>query len=161
MTSKKEKAQNRAEAIAYLRGILKPGARITCTVLHVSASGMSRSIMLQVPVTDSDGALRIQDISWRAADAIGERFDDRRGGVIMGGCGMNMCFAAVYDLGRVLFPGGFGTIGTHPDKPGKYRRPKGKAQAARMVRDGWRFHGRNSDADGWDNDGGYALDYRG
>lgn len=158
MTTKKEKAQGRADAIAYLRTILNPGDRITCTVLHVSASGMSRLIMLQVPVRQSDGTLRIQDISWRVADAIGERFDYKRGGVLMGGCGMDMCFAAVYSLGRVLFPDGFGLVGK---RDGKKKRPATAKQAARMVRDGWRFRGRNGDASGWDNDGGYALDYRG
>lgn len=158
MTAKKEKAQDRADAIAYLRTILKPGDRITCTVLHVSASGMSRSIMLQVPVADSDGTLRIQDISWRVADAIGERFDLRNGGVVMHGCGMDMRFASVYHLGRVLFPDGFGIIG---ERDGNKKRPATKAHAARMVRAGWRFRGRNGDASGWDNDGGYSLDYRG
>lgn len=158
MTTKKEKAQSRDEAIAYLRKILNPGDRITCTVLHVSASGMSRSIMLQVPVADSYGTLRIQDISWRVADAIGERFDLKNGGVVMRGCGMDMRFAAVYYLGRVLFPDGFGIIG---ERDGKRKRPATAKQAARMVRDGWRFRGRNGDASGWDNDGGYSLDYRG
>lgn len=159
MTTKKEKAQDRADAIAYLRKILKPGDAITCTVMHVSGSGMSRSIMLQVPFKHDDGTLRIQDISWRVADAIGSRWDyKRRGGVVMRGCGMNMCFEAVYILGRVLFPDGFGIIGEHD---GKRKRPATAKQAARMVRDGWRFRGRNGDASGWDNDGGYALDYRG
>lgn len=158
MTSKKEKAKARDEAVAYLRTILKPGDRITCTVLHVSASGMSRSIMLQVPMRQGDGTLRIQDISWRVADAIGERFDYRRGGVVMGGCGMDMCFAAVYSLGRVLFPDGFGLVG---ERDGKKKRPATKAHAARMILAGWKFRGRNGDASGWDNDSGYSLDYRG
>lgn len=159
MTSKKEKAKDRADAIAYLRTILNPGDRITCTVMHVSASGMSRSIMLQIPVKQGDGTIRIQDISWRVAAAIGGRFDDKRGGVVMGGCGMNMCFAAVYSLGRALFPDGFGIEGT--TSGGKKIRPASQKQAARMVALGGKFRGRNGDASGWDDDGGYALDYRG
>lgn len=159
MTSKKEKAKDRADAIAYLRTILNPGDRITCTVMHVSSSGMSRSIMLQIPVKQGDGTIRIQDISWRVAAAIGGRFDDKRGGVVMGGYGMNMCFAAVYSLGRALFPDGFGIEGT--TSVGKKIRPASQKQAARMVALGGKFRGRNGDASGWDNDGGYALDYRG
>lgn len=157
-----KKAQDRADAIEYLRSILNPGDRITCTVLHVSASGMSRSIMLQVPVADIDGTLRVQDISWRVADAIGERFDGKRGGVIMTGCGMNMCFAAVYNLGRVLFPDGFGLVGERqPPMSLKKVRATSRQHAARLIRAGYKFRGRNGDASGWDNDGGYALDYRG
>ena len=91
------------------------------------------------------------------ADAIGDRWDDRRGGVVVGGCGMNMCFATVYALGRALFPDGFGIVG---EKDGKRRRPKTAKAAAQMVRAGWRFRGRNGDTNGWDNDGGYALRYR-
>ena len=144
MSTRKEKAQARAEAIEYLRTILKPGDRITCTVLHVSASGMSRSIMLQVPVaSSSDCGMRIQDISWRVADAIGERFDHKRGGVVMVGCGMNMCFAAVYNLGRVLFPDGFGLVGERqpPMSPRKVRATS-RQHAARLVRAGYKFRGR-------------------
>lgn len=150
--------ESRTNAIAYLKTILKPGDAITCTVMHVSASGMSRSIMLQTPAKQGDGTLRIHDISWRVAHAIGARFDSKHGGVVMRGCGMNMCFGAVYILGRVLFPDGFGIIG---ERDGKRKRPTTAKQAARMVRDGWRFRGRNGDASGWDNDGGFALDYRG
>lgn len=146
------------ESVAYLRTILKPGDAITCTVMHISTSGMSRSIMMQVPLKNEDGTLRIHDISWRVAHAIGARFDSKHGGVVMRGCGMSMCFETVYILGRVLFPDGFGIIG---ERDGKRKRPTTAKQAARMVRDGWRFRGRNGDASGWDNDGGFALDYRG
>lgn len=158
MTSKKEKAQERANAIETLRKFLKPGDKVTTTVMHVSRSGMSRSIMCQAVRMDDNGTPYIADISWMVAQAIGERLDDH-GGVKMGGCGMNMCFAVVYYLGRVLFPEGFGIVGTHP-KTGRKARPKTAAAAARMVRNGWKFRGRNGDASGWDTDGGYALDYR-
>ncbi len=153
------KKQDRQEAIDFLRTILKPGDRITCTVLHVSASGMSRTIMLQVPRIDSEGTPYIADISWSVADAIGERFDRKRGGVIMTGCGMDMCFAAVYNLGRMLFPDGFGIEGT--TAAGRKVRPKDRKHAAKLVKAGAKLRGRNGDASGWDNDGGYALDYRG
>lgn len=157
---------DRAESIETLRNMLRPGDAVTCTVLHVSKSGMSRSIMLQVPGKREDGALFIRDISWLVAKAIGERFDDKNGGVVMTGCGMNMCFAAVYNLGRVLFPDGFGIEGTKATvgkrKPYiAHRRPKSRKAAAQMVRNGWVFRGRNGDASGWDTDGGYSLDYRG
>ena len=154
MTSKKQKAADRAEAIETLRKILKPGDAVTTTVLHVSRSGMSRVIMCQaIDFGEPDHHPYIRDISGLVADAIGDRWDDR-GGVVVGGCGMDMRFATVYALGRALFPDGFGIVG---EKDGKRRRPKSPKAAAQMVRAGWRFRGRNGDASGWDTDGGYAL----
>lgn len=162
--SKAEKASHRAECIESLRLALRPGDRITCTVMRVSRSGMSRTIMLQIPQRYEDGRLYIRDISYMVAHAIGERFDGE--GVVMTGCGMDMRFAAVYNLGRVLFRDGFGIEGTKATvgkrKPYiAHRRPKSRKAAAQMVRNGWVFRGRNGDASGWDTDGGYALDYRG
>lgn len=153
------KQTERAESIETLRSMLRPGDAITCTVMHVSKSGMSRSIMFQIPGKREDGTLFIYDISWLVANAIGDRFDQKNGGVVMTGCGMDMRFAAVYNLGRVLFPDGFGVVGKTIG--GKPVRPKDKAQAARMVKAGAVFRGRNGDVSGWDTDGGYALDYRG
>lgn len=153
-----QKQADRAHAIETLRKMLTPGDTVTTTVLHVSRSGMSRVIMCQAIATDYDGNQYIRDISGLVADAIGDRWDNRHGGVVVTGCGMNMCFATVYNLGRVLFPNGFGIEG---HKEGQApRRPKTPAAAASMVRNGWRFRGRNGDATGWDNDGGYALNYR-
>lgn len=153
---------DRTESIETLRSMLRPGDAVTCTVMHVSKSGMSRSIMLQIPGKREDGTLFIYDISWLVAKAIGARFDDKNGGVVMGGCGMNMCFAAVYNLGRVLFPDGFGILGERqPPMSPKKVRPNSPKHAAQLVRAGYEFRGRNGDASGWDTDGGYALDYRG
>lgn len=154
------KQTERAESIETLRGMLRPGDSVTCTVMHVSKSGMSRSIMLQIPGKREDGALFIRDISWLVAKALGGRFDQNNGGVVVTGCGMNMCFAAVYNLGRVLFPDGFGVEGVNHGS-GKKIRPKDAKQARRLVAAGCTFRGRNGDASGWDTDGGYALDYRG
>ena len=157
MTSKKQKAADRAEAIEALRKMLKPGDAVTTTILHVSRSGMSRVIQCQaIDFGEPDHHPYIRDISGLVADAIGDRWDNR-GGVVVNGCGMDMCFATVYALGRALFPDGFGIVG---EKDGKRRRPKSPKAAAQMVRAGWRFRGRNGDASGWDTDGGYALRYR-
>ena len=158
MTSKKQKAADRAEAIETLRKILQPGDAVTTTVLHVSRSYMSRVIQCQaIDFGEPDHRPYIRDISQLVADAIGARWDDYRGGVIATGCGMDMRFATVYTLGRALFPDGFGIVG---EKDGKRRRPKTAKAAAQMVRHGWAFRGRNGDRSGWDTDGGYALRYR-
>lgn len=153
------KKTDRNDAIAHLREIIKVGDSICCTVMHVSKSGMSRTIMLQVALKDKMGRPYIREISYLVSQAIGVRFDTANGGVVMGGCGMDMCFAAVYNLGRTLFPDGFGIAGVKDGM--RVRRPVSRKSAAQMVRTGWTFRGRNGDASGWDNDGGYALDYRG
>lgn len=148
----------RIEAIETLRTFLKPGDTVTTNVTRVSRSGMSRSIMCQaIRPNAHTGKPAIVDITWLVARAVGVRLDNE-GNAVMGGCGMNMCFALVYNLGRVLFPEGFGIEGTRPD--GRKARAKTKQGAARMVKAGVIFRGRNGDASGWDTDGGYALEYR-
>ena len=175
MTSKKQKAADRAEAIETLRKILQPGDAVTTTVLHVSRSGMSRVIQCQaIDFGEPDHHPCIRDISWLVADAIGDRWDDRRGGVIVGGCGMDMCFATVYALGRALFPDGFAPS-PMAKRPSDGKRVntdvgRGRKRAAavpfaldrawveKMAVKGFRFErGRNGDTSGWDTDGGYAL----
>jgi hypothetical protein len=56
---------------------------------------------------------------------------ERSQGLTVGGCGMDMGFALVYDLSRTLFPDGF-----------------------KLAKD---QYGRNGDKSGYDRDGGYAL----
>ena len=116
-------AMLKARAREQLRAILKPGDTVACILRHCSRSGMRRHISL---VTES-----MQDITFLAAQAMGEsRADD--GGIKVDGCGMDMGFSLVYNLGRVLFPEGFAVTG----------------------------RGRNGDTSGRDTDGGYALKHR-
>ncbi len=90
----------------WLRECLQPGDTVYTILRHVSVSGMSRSIAV-VGIVDSD----IRDFTWQAALVTGYKFDDRRGGVKVRGCGMDMGFALVYELGAALFPDGFPCIG--------------------------------------------------
>lgn len=107
MSKKAEQARERAEAIEQLRAIVKPGMTVQTILRHVSRSGMSRSI--SAVVTTPDGAETIDWLLVRAG--IGGGLDRTHDGVKMGGCGMDMGFALVYELSRVLFPDGFGCIG--------------------------------------------------
>ena len=50
-------------------------------------------------------------ISWSVADAIGFNYDRNYEGVKIGGCGMDVGFEVVYNLGLTLFPDGFTCIG--------------------------------------------------
>lgn len=109
----KQSEREKMEAVERLREILKPGDTIYTVLKHVSASGMSRSIQLAT-VLDGD----IFDITYYAARALGERIDAKHGGIRIGGCGMDMGFALVYDLGRALWPSG--TRNGEPDSAGGY-----------------------------------------
>lgn len=114
MSKKSEKDQERAESIATLRKALKPGQTIYFVVTHVSKSGMQRSIEFYIPTltkTHHDGeryrrSMTIERITWDMARVLGYRIDQKNGGIIVGGCGMDMGFHCVYNLGRYLWPKG-------------------------------------------------------
>lgn len=80
---------------------IRVGSKIYTTVLHVSRSGMSRTI--QTTISHKG---QVFDISHLVAAATGMRFDRDRGGVVAGGVGMDMAFHVVYSLSRALFPKG-------------------------------------------------------
>ena len=121
------KQREQQDAVRELREILKPGDTVYVSLKHVSRSGMSRVIM---PFIIRDNEPRY--LGWIAAKALDKRYDRDKEGVKIGGCGMDMGFALVYNLSRTLFPDGFKVEG----------------------------RGRNGDMSGWDKDGGYGLNHR-
>lgn len=125
ITKKQQLENERQESIDYLLSILNPKDTIYTILRHCSKSGMTRHISLMVVV---DGDLR--DISYRAAKVMRDRIA-KDGGIVITGCGMDMGFSLVYNLGRYLYPKGF-TL------PKDYR-------------------GRNGDTSGVETDGGYAF----
>lgn len=163
-----EMKDKQIESIETLRKMLKPGDTVYTKVNSVSRSGMSRRISLYVA-----RANEIKDITWDVARAFGDPIKQRGeyvqdAGLWVGGYGMDMCFHTVYNLGRTLFPDGFGARkGTAP--VGKEmstdtgrgftacKRPINREEIAECVKRGWKFYGSNGDTSGWDNDGGYAL----
>jgi hypothetical protein len=164
-----EAMQDKAESAAYLKTILKPGDEVRTILRSCSRSGMSRRISL---VVAREG--EVQDITYHAARTMGENIKQggqyvQDAGIVIGGCGMDMGFSLVYNLSRYLFPDGFAaSTGLAPSghnmNPGSFRghhaKPLTKEDMAAMVAKGWKFHGRNDDPSGWDNDGGYALGQR-
>lgn len=125
-TTKEEKQVCFEQAKKYLLKVLTPGRTVYTVVRKVSASGMSREISVLIPTKDG-----IQDISWYVAHLLDYKRSDKNGGIKIGGCGMDMGFALVYNTGRKLYPNGF------------------KLQKGQF--------GRNGDKSGFDKDGGYAL----
>jgi hypothetical protein len=103
--TKAQKAEQE-EARQRLREWIKPGDTIWTTVRHVSQSGMTRDISCYLIEENEPRWL-----SWLVAKACGYRFNRKHDAVRIGGCGMDMGFAIVYDLSRVLFADGFECIG--------------------------------------------------
>jgi len=103
---------DQAEAIERLREWVKPGDTVYTVLRSVSRSGMSRSIDLYKFATDDQtGRLGKIGLSYNVALAGIGSWDAARECVKVGGSGMDMGFALVYDLGHVLYPAGFGCTG--------------------------------------------------
>lgn len=97
--NKQEKEQQEKDAINFLSLQLKKDDQVFTIVRHVSASGMSRHI--SVIIKTNDGT--IQNVSWHVSKALGWRMNKANNALVVGGCGMDMCFHTVYTLSRVLF----------------------------------------------------------
>jgi hypothetical protein len=98
-------AVHREWAKDQLRDSLKPGDTVYTILHHVSSSGMSRRIGVRAIVNGQP-----QYLDGLVAVALGERVADR-GGIIMGGCGMDMGFELSYRLGHALYPDGVRCLG--------------------------------------------------
>ncbi len=146
--------QQHEESLKQLREWIKPGDTVHTILRHVSRSGMQRTIGLVI--AKKDGTMIHPN--WHVANVTGYSLDPKREGLKIGGCGMDMGFALVYDLSRRLFPDGFGIEGEGPR--GNKITPRSREHASDLVAAGVKFHGRNGDTSGWDDDGGYALKHR-
>jgi hypothetical protein len=103
-----EDLRMKAESAIYLRRLLKPGSTVATIIRSVSSSGMSRRISL---------IYNMQDITWHAARVMDEPVKQRGHyvqdrGLSIGGCGMDMGFAMVYNLSSALYPHGFTCTGS-------------------------------------------------
>ena len=101
MAYKQKLTAKQAEAKASLLEVLKPGDTVYTVLRHVSKSGMLRVIALYVI---RKGELRW--ITYWAAQFMDDRFDRDREGIRVTGCGMDMGFSLVYNLGSMLWPDG-------------------------------------------------------
>jgi hypothetical protein len=119
--SKDEVQQARDRLLA----LLKPGDEVLCVLRNAARSGMSREIDLQF----HDG----ETYHWlsRSVAVLLGRSMGKFEGIRIGGCGMDMGLALVYELGRALWPEGFRCAGEkcgandHSNPPFPRRR-KGK-----------------------------------
>jgi len=124
MTKAEQARRAREEARQELLKLLAPGAMVYTIRRHTSASGVSHVIDLAIPVAREDGALRIRNIGWLAAEAMDYTFDNRSRGLKVRGGGMDMGYHLVHNLGRTLWPEGtaepHGTRNGQPDRDGGY-----------------------------------------
>lgn len=104
------KERERNEARERLREWIKPGDTLFCILRHRSASGMSRVIDVK-GVERNGGDLGILAYGYNIAQALGLRYDRDRDGIRVSGCGMDMGFHIVYELGHALFGDGYDCIG--------------------------------------------------
>lgn len=120
MTKKELAEYERQAAVDHLKGLLSPGLTVYTLLRHRSASGMFRVIDLLI-VTDEG---EIQSIGRSAAVAMNDKHDRERDGIRISGCGMDMGFHLVYNLGSALWPDGtpnpHGTRNGQPDSTGGY-----------------------------------------
>lgn len=162
----KTQQSERDEFIAKLRETLKPGDTLHTVLRSVSRSGMNRKIDVYKLECGSNGdGVSKSWLSYWIAKASGESYDTKRECLSVGGCGMNMEFAVVYNLSRALWPAGFGVPCSNC-----HRRAASPEEAKQLTENGAHctqakaddhfkhvFRGRNGDTSGWDTDGGYAL----
>ena len=104
----------KTESLETLRSWLKPGDTVFCVLRHVSRSGMMRHISFL------DKEHRYLD--YHISQVLG--YPRAREGIKVSGCGMDMGFSVVYDLGHALWPQGtpqpHGTRNGEPDSDGGY-----------------------------------------
>ena len=89
------------EAIERLRELLPEGSTVHTFVTHAARSNMSRSISCCV-ATIENGRPQIQKIDAWVCRALRLPFDQKHGGVKVGGCGMDMGFHIVNSLSYAL-----------------------------------------------------------
>lgn len=105
------KEQEKQDARDELRKILSPGMTVYNILRHVSRSGMQRVIDPFTLTEDADGRPWLRPIGSLVARACGYRYDFKRSGIVADGCGTDMGWEIVYNLGYALWPSGYGCVG--------------------------------------------------
>lgn len=107
MTTKTQaREEERQDALDRLRVLFPKGSKVHTITTHVAQSGMSRAVKV-LAVKDGD----IWDVSYLVARATDRKVNQRHGGVVVTGCGMDMEFHVVYGLSAALY--GYGDRGAY------------------------------------------------
>ena len=103
LTASAGKLARREYCRTQLLDLIVPNTTVYTVLRHTSASGMSRRISLFVIEGGSIRSIRTIDVL--AADLLGYKLGDKQG-IPVNGCGMDMGFHLVYNLGAALWPDG-------------------------------------------------------
>ena len=111
LSKKAQKELDQKQAITQLLELIKPSDEVYTILRRVSSSGMTRHISVLIPVIGTNewdkGKIGIFDITWLCARAMDHKMDRDTGGLVVGGCGMDMGFHVVYSLARTLWRDNF------------------------------------------------------
>jgi hypothetical protein len=93
---------DKESALDWFKKNVAEGDRLYCIIRHVSRSGMKRVISVKAmrnnePVDISRAVAVLTDSAW----------DRDNYGVVVNGCGMDMCFGLVYDVAGAVFGDGY------------------------------------------------------
>lgn len=148
-----EKAAHKAESYKHLRKILKPGDTIHSVLRHVSRSGMSRRIDFYKMT--KDGPIWLTGAIGRVL----EYRESDQGGLVVGGCGMDVGFHVVHSLGYALF-GDLASKGTGA-KANRLRARLRKVTGHYLMQGGRTEEpDTTKPAQEWFNAAGYALKHQ-
>jgi hypothetical protein len=94
----------KAEAMANLQALLRPGDEVHCILRHRARSGMQRVIQLVLLRHDAEtGHIYPLYIGYDVARALGYTYNRDKEGVMIRGAGMDMGEALVRELARTVF----------------------------------------------------------
>jgi len=115
-----QKQKDHDEAMKTLKALrLRPNETVYTQLEHVSKSGMTRTINVYIMRKNEP-----RRISWQVAKLLDYPQDRDTCGVKVSGCGMDMGFSLVYNLGAIYWPNGtkkpHGTRNGEPDSDGGY-----------------------------------------
>ena len=119
LTQKEGATLHKQQAKNQLLELIKPNDTVYTILRKVSSSGMQRSISLHI-IKDN----RILCLDYDVSLLTHYKLDTKGQGLIVKGCGMDMGFDLVYNLGCALWPAGtpepHGTRNGEPDTDGGY-----------------------------------------
>ena len=120
LTIKAGRAELKAQCIVNLKALIKPGDTVRTSIKHVSSSGMQRRISFYIVDPRDQEIINIDHYVSIITDY---KLSDK-GGLVVNGCGMDMGFAVVYELGATMWTNGtdtpHGTRNQEPDSSGGY-----------------------------------------
>ena len=107
----KAQTAERDAAITQLLEWVKPGDTVFTVLRHVSRSGMQREIGVVLLSPGTNGRRMDRHPNYAVAAALGLKLSKNGDAVKVDGCGMDMGFHLVYELGAALWPNGYTCTG--------------------------------------------------